>query len=336
MDKFTRLLSLVALLEQRSHPQTFESIKEQLRGEAYPQTNPETARRSFERDKDDLLSMGVPLVAAPFADDPSNTGYTIRRERSEVSDPGLTPAELAALRMAARAMALRHEGVEDFEDATDGLRKFGGLAGGDGETGQDLAAGAGAPVDTLAEIRLDANISEVFGGIVDRRPVGFGYNGQVREVLPRHLRSLSGNWYLTCDDLGTGETRTYRLDRIEGSVLPLPAGEGGPATGSSTGSDPLPSGRFRPWEFGSAETVTVQVALDAAAAAVALAEHPDLEVTAEDPDRTVFNLDVRSPEGLWNWLLRFMDRAVVLAPQHMREAYLAHVSTLTAEQGAPR
>ncbi|MGI9579071.1 MAG: helix-turn-helix transcriptional regulator, partial [Microthrixaceae bacterium] len=265
MDKFTRLLTLVALLEQREQPQTFEEIKEELGPDAYPQRNPESARRSFERDKDDLLAMGVPLRADPMWDDPSNTGYTITRERSRVADPGFTPAEMAALRMAATALALREDGVSELADASDGLRKYGGMAAPSAE-----AAGTGEA--TVAEIRLDSNITEVFGAVVERRRIAFAYNDRTRQVTPLQLSSISGNWYLNCHDHEAGQSRTYRLDRIEGSVISA-VDESGAAPAGEARVVETQSGtnRFRPWEFGDGDAQLVRVRLDAPAASVALA-----------------------------------------------------------------
>lgn len=327
MDKFTRLLLLVALLEQRGSPQTFEQIREQLGEDAYSAANPESARRKFERDKEDLLSMGVPLRSEPLHEDPSNTGYTIRRERSKVADPGFTPAELAALRMAATAMALRHEGVSELADAADGLRKYGGMASLDLPTGDHTQ-------QRVAEIRLDANITELFGAVIERRPVAFSYNDRTRLVAPLHLSFLGGNWYVRAHDFEAGDDRTFRLDRIEGAVIPAADNDDSvPLELQEASPVPETTGRFRPWEFGQGESTEVTVAFDPPAAAVALAQHPDLreeDVGREgDPDGDVLvSFSVRSPDGLWSWLLQFVDRARVVDPPGPRADYLAYVKHL--------
>src|SRR4029450_3090782 len=81
-------------------------------------------RRSFERDKDDLRTMGVPLVVQEVPGVvPVVEGYRIPKDRYYLRDPGLTPEELAALRMAASVVQL--EGLS----AREGLLKLGGLVG---------------------------------------------------------------------------------------------------------------------------------------------------------------------------------------------------------------
>ena len=244
MDKFTRQLTLVSLLEQHAWPLSFEGIRERL-PEAYPQAEPESARRAFERDKSDILAMGVPLSTRDVPDDPSNSAYTITRKRSAVGDPGFTPAELAALRFAATAMALRQDGSDDAPDATDGLRKYGGLGGTE-------------PSPTIVELRLDANLTALFTAILDIRPVGFTHGGRTRRVMPDRLAHIDGQWYLRCEDLDAAATRTFRLDRIAGAVLPhddsppvadSPAADSPAADGHGSGTT-TGAVRFRPWEFG--------------------------------------------------------------------------------------
>ncbi|MCZ7630076.1 MAG: WYL domain-containing protein [Microthrixaceae bacterium] len=221
MDKFTRLLNLIALLQQAGVALTFAEIRERLADEAYPQHDPESARRGFERDKADLLAMGVRLESEPILDDPSVTAYTIATGRTAgagrghgslsgvVSDPGFTPGELAALRFAATAVALRGEAVDSVTDASDGLRKYGGM-------------GTPPAERTVADLRLDDNVADLFAAVLDSAPVGFTYARRTRRVLPLQLANRSGHWYLRSQDLDVGESRTYRLDRFESPVLRLP------------------------------------------------------------------------------------------------------------------
>ncbi len=323
MDKFTRQLSLVALLEQSPRALTFEEIRAHLKAAAYPQTEPESARRAFERDKKDLLEMGLPLETTAVPDDPSNSAYSIAWERSALGDPGFTPAELAALRFAATATALRSEGVEEITDASRALRKYGGMGG---------------PPSTpsVAEVRLDANLTALFAAILDRHPVGFSYAERTRRVMPRQLAHVSGHWYLRSDDMDEAAPRTYRLDRIDGGVLRIvedPSEVAAPDGSESALSSTL---RFRPWEFGDGPQVSALVRLDGPAAAVALAEDPSIEVVDEDRDSTTVRLTVRNRDGLFAWLVSFLQRAELLEPQDLRAEYVAHLRGLAGEDvGSP-
>lgn len=327
MDKFTRQLNLIALLQQAGIPLTFAEIRTRLSDGAYPQRDPESARRGFERDKADLLAMGVPLESVTTSDDPSATAYTIgTRGRSDakrrygsrhgpVADPGFTPSELAALRFAATAVALRGEDINSVTDASDGLRKFGGL-------------GTASAERTVADLQLDDTVSELFTAVLDSAPVGFTYSGRTRRVLPVQLANRSGHWYLRSEDLEVGESRTYRLDRFGSPVLRLPPGSTDDTPCAPQTMDKL---SLRPWEFGRDEPVRVLVVLDPPAAAVVTAGDPDLEVLRVDPEGSTFALSVRNPDGLWSWMLSFLDRAEVLEPHALRDSYRRHVESIAAE-----
>lgn len=340
MDKFTRQLNLVALLQQAGAALSFAEIRARLSNDAYPQRDPESARRGFERDKADLLAMGVPLESVTVSDDPSATAYTIgtrsgtgsqRRSGSRhggVSDPGFSPSELAALRFAATAVALRGEAVKSVADASDGLRKYGGMGT--------------PPADrTVADLQLDENVADLFTAVLDSAAVGFTYAGRTRKVLPVQLANRSGHWYLRSEDLDVGESRTYRLDRFESPVLRIPPGSTDRTSMTSVSSEPTGDAartqpsmgklRLRPWEFGSDDPVRVVVALDPPAAAVATAGDSDLEVLRVEPTGSTVALSVRNPDGLWSWMLSFLDRAEVLEPPAMRDAYRRHLESIVAD-----
>ncbi len=213
----------------------------------------------------------------------------------------------------------------------DGLRKYGGLGGTE-------------PSPTIAELRLDANLTALFTAILERRPVGFTHGGRTRRVMPDRLAHIDGQWYLRCEDLDAAATRTFRLDRIAGAVLPhddsppvadSPAADSPAADGHGSGTT-TGAVRFRPWEFGDGPAVEVSVALDGPAAAVALAEHPELEIVRQDGDQTIVTVSVRNRDGLWSWLLSFLDRAALLGPPEIIEEYLHHVGGLVDTPGGAR
>ena len=69
--------------------------------------DPEAFRRNFERDKELLRQMGLPLATEPLDPaHPEELGYRIPREEYELPDPGLDEDELAALRLASAAVQL--------------------------------------------------------------------------------------------------------------------------------------------------------------------------------------------------------------------------------------
>ncbi|MGH9299718.1 MAG: hypothetical protein ACRDZT_07350, partial [Acidimicrobiales bacterium] len=122
MDRLERLVNLVAALLDTSRPLTREQIHERIDGYSGDR---DAFRRNFERDKELLRQMGLPLVALPVDPrHPEELGYRIPREDYELPDPGLDDAELAALRLAASAVQV--EGAREPGAVTRALRKLGG------------------------------------------------------------------------------------------------------------------------------------------------------------------------------------------------------------------
>src|SRR5438874_4639806 len=102
MDRLERLINLTAALLEAERPLTSDDLHQRLPGYA---ENQAAFRRAFERDKDVLREMGVPLVLEHV--DPSQPGldgYRIPKDEYYLKDPGLEPDELAALHLAASAV----------------------------------------------------------------------------------------------------------------------------------------------------------------------------------------------------------------------------------------
>ncbi len=108
MDKAERLLDLVALLLDAREPVSFAELRD-LFPDEYGGSRA-AAERKLERDKADLLDLGVPIeyVAPEQLDERDLGGYRIDRKTFFLPDPRLLPEESAALYAAgAAALATR-------------------------------------------------------------------------------------------------------------------------------------------------------------------------------------------------------------------------------------
>src|SRR6266545_4357768 len=101
IDRSKRLLDLVMLLLRARTPVTFRDIREQF--ESYQTSNVEAGLRAFERDKADLLELGVPIrYITPDEDDSlEEGGYVVDLKRFRLPEVHLTPEEVSALVLAA-------------------------------------------------------------------------------------------------------------------------------------------------------------------------------------------------------------------------------------------
>ncbi|MDX1657340.1 MAG: WYL domain-containing protein [Nitriliruptorales bacterium] len=196
-----RLVNLtVALLEAR-RPLTFEEIRRKTT--YYTQDDHESARRMFERDKDALRSLGVPIETRTIDVIGGEVGYIVDRSDYELPDVDLDPDEVAAL-----ALALQ---ITGDDAARIGLAKVGARApdpAGDRELRARIDIGASA-------------LDEVADAVVNRQPVQFTYrtvDGREadRKADPYAVVHRRGAWYVVARDHERDDVRSFRLDRVRG------------------------------------------------------------------------------------------------------------------------
>lgn len=287
-------MSLLAALLHTEHPLTAAQLQTRVGG--YPDDR--TAfRRAFERDKEDLRRLGVPLEIRPTqAEEGTIDGYLVRRDDYYLHDLGLDPDETVALAMALRLIRL--EGA----DTDDAIWKLGGAAIDDT-----------APAE-IGAISMGPAVTQLQQAIAGRWSATFPYNGEERLVEPWRLAFRRGHWYLQAYDVSRADPRSFRLDRIEGAIE---LDEDRPA---EVARDPATAER-QPWEFGSDddESVVARVAIDASHALWVRHELGDDAVVAEHPDGSVeIELDVVNVVGFRNLVLGLLDAAEVLEPAALR------------------
>ena len=289
MDKLERLLNLTAALLATSHPLSAEELRERVGG--YPESKA-AFRRSFERDKDDLRSMGVPLRVEPMpGTDPPLDGYRIHADEYSGRDLRLEPDELAALHLATSLVQLEGGSGE-------GLRKLGSTSG------TDEAA------SVVGHVPFDDALTTLVQAAGERRSVRFGYNGTGREVEPWKVSFSRGHWYLTGWDRGRDDERVYRVDRIEGRVDPSD-----PSVHPVRATAAL--GVLRGWELGDGTPVTARVLVDSDQAAWARHAIGTVGTTLDDGS-VVFDLSVRNPDAFRSFVLTFLEHAEVIEPDDLR------------------
>src|SRR5690606_12993559 len=99
-----RLLNLLAFLLTTSRPVTADEIRRRVAG--YGGSSDEAFRRMFERDKDLLRRIGIPLELSEGNGWGIEAGYLIDPDAYRLPDPGLTDEERAALSLASRVVRL--------------------------------------------------------------------------------------------------------------------------------------------------------------------------------------------------------------------------------------
>lgn len=211
LRKSERLLNLViTLLVSRSYV-TKERIRSVI--EQYREAGDEAFEKMFERDKEELRSLGIPVEVGyldrAFEDEP---GYRIERSAFELPEIDLTPDEAAVLGLAARVW--QHAGLASA--TTDALVKL--QAAGVSVDREQLTAVA--PQLTVAEPSFEA----FWQATQERVAVAFDYRTAASaETAERHLQpwgvvSSRGRWYVVGLDTDRDAPRLFRLSRVTGPV----------------------------------------------------------------------------------------------------------------------
>jgi predicted DNA-binding transcriptional regulator YafY len=300
-----RILNLLAFLLTASRPVTADEIRQTVAG--YGQEGDQAFRRTFERDKDLLRRLGIPLKMKATDVWEVEHGYLIPNEDYALRDPGLTDEELAALGVAAQVVRLGGQAP-----GAAALFKLGGALGMD--AGEPLAADLGQSADSLPLL---------FTAVAECRAVAFDYKEQRRRVHAYGLAHRRGHWYLVGPQNGKGEARAFRVDRMENLGL----GRISPAFARPPGfraADAVPDA---PWEAGP-EDVMVEVRFDPAISWWARRQlTPAAEIREENNGGIVARFPVANVTAFLGWMIGFEENAEVLGPAAVRSHLIAHLES---------
>ena len=172
----------------------------------------ETKERMFERDKDDLRSLGIVIDVGSF--DPlfsDEAGYRIRSEKYVLDLGNINSTEISLLSMAAQSW----QGAAFADAAQSAILKL---------------ASIGIPADSIdipgfaPKLAHNSNhLETITDGIANSNFLEFNYVStqlevQQRSVIPFALSNKNGLWYFSGVDQDIQEIRTFRLDRIRGAI----------------------------------------------------------------------------------------------------------------------
>ena len=201
-QKTERLINLtLALLASKR----YLSKAEILRNIPGYEGSPETKERMFERDKDDLRSLGIQIDVNNF--DPlfeDEQGYLIKSDSFQFAENEFTKEELLLLTMAAN---LWHDSAVEI-DSQNALLKI-----------QSLSGPVENDMTTTPTLRITEDwqlLVSIFTAVQNKQILEFNYRGKNRQVNPYGLYSSNGFWYLIAFEINV--IKSFKLVRIEGEV----------------------------------------------------------------------------------------------------------------------
>jgi predicted DNA-binding transcriptional regulator YafY len=293
-DRLERLVNLTATLLDTRRPLTLDELSERVEPR-YPEDKT-SRRRQFERDKETLRELGVPIRVETVDGFGAEQAYRIHPDDYYLPELSLTEPELAALHVAVTAVRL------EGDAGREGLAKLGGLAG----EGADTA---------LAELDVSPGLAVLFDAVSRRATVTFSYRGSVRHLDPYGVVLRFGHWYVVGHDRDRDAPRAFRVDRLDAEPELGPDGGFKPPDAV----DPAEYVRADPLTYGEDQPVDAHVLVDAPRAGWVVDQLGEEAVVDRRPDGgIVVSLPVVNRAAFRTWVVDLLDHAEVLSPPELR------------------
>ncbi len=349
ITKTQRWLDLIAFLIGRRLPVTVEQIMEGVPpyaadwGTGDP-TARDSVRRKFERDKDELRNLGIPIETVVFrVDGEEQEGYRLarkdfylpylrivgrekppggdRRRQEGVASLELRPEEAGA----ALDALWRVRKLPQFPYAAEARSAFRKLS-------CDLDPDAfGRPpvlhVDRPDSGEIGPKLRTLAEALNARKRVQFVYHGIYRDedternVAPYGLVFQGGHWYLVGHDALRDDLRMLRVSRMRD----LDPNRAKPHTADYEIPPDFRLSEYvgrKPWELGSPEEGALEARVRfrfPRSLWAARNRHGELEEEDEDGS-SVRRFDVRQVNPFLRWVLGFEGEAEILEPPELRDA----------------
>ena len=319
IDRTERLLNLVFALMGSGQPVSRAAIASAIPGYD-PSAGQAAFERMFERDKDELRSLGIPIRTVLDVNG-DVSGYSIDRDDYALPAISFSASERSALALAASTW----QNALIKSSATSGLRKLESDPADRG--GDDVSAGFVARINSA-----ETSLLPLMSFLRSRESVIFDYQSpQASSPVERHvdpwgLVAQEGGWYLVGHDRQRDASRAFRLSRMKSEprsagVMTVPAPVG---VNLRTFIDPSLRSQDV-WEA----SVRVRAGVGAVLRRMALNSVPfdadgNLEITATDR------------QGLISSVLFAGDGVIDVAPVELRDEVVAALTSIRDSHAAAR
>jgi len=360
ITKLQRWLDLISYLVGRKIPVPVEDIMENVpayaeKWRSEDETDRATARRTFERDKDELRALGIPIESTRYRINyglEEFDGYLLTRrdfylpylrlvheawpaakEKPYALDEVVLTEDEARAAADALHVASQLPAFPFVRQARSALRKL----------AFDLDEGALKPTPELYVDRPGAEevlerLRPLSDALLARKTVRFRYHGIYRgeptdrEVHPYGLVFQRGNWYLIGHDVGRNAIRVFRVGRMENVEVNR--------SKPHTPDYEIPAD-FRledhlgkeAWELGDEEPLRAEV-LFRFPRSLWAERNGYGELVEERPDGSAVRaFDVQQVNPFLRWLLSLEGEAEVVSPASLREELHALAREVLALHG---
>ena len=324
MNRTERLLDLITYLLNAQEPVSWQEIKNHFPDD-YARGVEESNQRKFERDKAELIALGIP-IDYQNGSEIKKEGYVIQKERLFLPEIHFSPQELSLLMLSASAV-LENESFPYRDELETSLHKIISLQRSSDPvpspikiTYQRDGPGSGSRCPWLPRIQ-DA--------LERRKWVHFRYyaftTGQTseRSVDPYGLIFRKGNWTLIGWDHLREDIRSFVVTRIQ-KLEVNPRRPGTPDYDIPESFALKHYQNQQPWEYDFHEPLDVRIRITPHRVPELSSQLASATQLSED----TFQLRVSNRGGLVSWLLSQKTDVRVLEPVQIQEDLRQAIKTL--------
>jgi len=330
IPKYERLINLVAYLLKSPEPVPWSKICGTVVGYD-DDADTDAIKRRFERDKDELRAMGVPVRFAPITE-AHDEGYTIARDECFLPPLDITAEEALALSCISN-LAGGKEADPMLAGARSALLKL--RANAPEAFGEEKAPALLLDTGKDSGRRERDNLQALRRAILRHKTVRFRYrsledkSARARTVDPYGMALFEGRWYLAGRSHERDALRVWNAERITGAAKELEP--------ASAGADFEPPKDFRVEDYIGVPEWLLYRGRTRTRAKIWF--HPDIAwMIAEGADAAggkarehfkfrrdgsgILAIAQADPKALVLWTLKFKEKARILAPRELRDLAL--------------
>ena len=323
MNRTERLLDLITYLLNAQEPVSWQEIKNHF-PEDYGRGVEESNQRKFERDKAELLSLGVP-IDYQNGSDIKKEGYVIQKERLFLPELHFDPPEFSLLMLSATAV-LENDNFPYRDSLESALHKIVCLTHASDLSSSDIKITYSG---TQGNVPRSPWLPRIQDALERKKWTEFTYNAfttgviSKRKINPYGLIFRRGNWSLLGWDHLRQDIRSFVITRIQ-DLRVNPKRPGTPDYEIPSGFSLKNYRNLQPWEYSFHEPIQVTIRVQ---------QHrlPELRSQLESarqlgPD--TYQLSVSNRSGLISWLLSQKTDVRVIGPSEIQGELIKAGETL--------
>jgi len=323
VNRTERLLDLIAYLLNARKPVSWSQIKNYF-PEDYSKGIEESNQRKFERDKAELISLGIPIDYRTGSDT-GNDGYIIDKDKLFLPEVRFSPPELSLLMLAAEAV-IENESFPYREQLNQALSKVSSSNDPLYRSPEEIQIRYQS--DEQSASAQQAALDQIQTALDKQKALRITYHAfstgekTERRVYPYGLILRKGRWTLVGWDLLREDIRAFVVTRIEKAV----ANQLKPGTPDYEIPDDfsLQNYQKQPWDIYKHPPMDVIIRLSDHRLNELLPEIPGARKTGEN----TYKIKVTNVDRLISWVLTQKQDALILEPHDVKEKAIQSLKSL--------